>query len=472
MVEEAARHISLAPPPSPADRSGGVEGEVAMTESGGATRSHAYAWFVVLVLSFANIVSFVDRLIMSLLVDPIKRDLMLSDTQVGWLLGMAFVLFYAATALPIAFLADRTNRKRLIFVGVLLWTAATAICASARSFWTLFLCRMNVGIGEAALSPATMSIIADYFPRDRLARPVSVFSAAGYMGGGIALLVGGAVVQMVKTVGEVTVPVLGTIQSWQLTFLIVAAPGVLVLALVSLIREPPRGGIAASTAASTPPRSSPADVARHMRAHWQAYAAIFAGFSILATLGYGTFMWVPTFFRRVHGWDYAQAGYVYGLIVLVFGTGGVLAGGWITDRLLRRGVRDANLRVALVSALVLLPFAVGFPLAPSGTLAVALLIPASLLGSMPFGVGLAALPVITPNSMRAQVTALYLFVANVVSLGFGPVLVALFTDRVFGSEAAVHYSLASVAVLAVGLGAPILALGLRPFRAAVDVAST
>jgi len=134
-------------------------------------------------------------------------------------------------------------------------------------------------------------------------------------------------------------------------------------------------------------------------------------------------------------------------------------------------VRDANLRVALVSALVLLPFAVGFPLAPSGTLAVALLIPASLLGSMPFGVGLAALPVITPNSMRAQVTALYLFVANVVSLGFGPVLVALFTDRVFGSEAAVHYSLASVAVLAVGLGAPILALGLRPFRAAVDAAS-
>lgn len=432
------------------------------------SRSYAYAWFVVLVLSFANIVSFVDRLIMSLLVDPIKRDLMLSDTQVSWLLGMAFVLFYAVTALPIAFLADRTNRKRLIFVGVLLWTAATAICASARSFWTLFLCRMNVGIGEAALSPATMSIIADYFPRDRLARPVSVFSAAGYMGGGIALLVGGAVVQMVKTVGEVTVPVLGTIQSWQLTFLVVAAPGLLVLALVSLIREPPRGGTAAPAAA--PLRSSPADVARHMRAHWQAYAAIFAGFSVLATLGYGTFMWVPTFFRRVHGWDYAQAGYVYGLIVLVFGTGGVLAGGWITDRLLTRGVRDANLRVALVSALVLLPFAVGFPLVSSGALAVALLIPASLLGSMPFGVGLAALPVITPNAMRAQVTALYLFVANVVSLGFGPVLVALFTDRVFGSEAAVHYSLASVAVLAVGLGVPILALGLRPFRAAVDAA--
>ncbi len=440
-----------------------------MSDGGAGARGYAYAWFVVLVLSFANIVSFVDRLIMSLLVDPIKRDLMLTDTQVSWLLGMAFVLFYALTALPLAFLADRYNRKRIIFAGILLWTAATAICASARSFWTLFFCRMNVGIGEAALSPATMSIIADYFPRDRLARPVSVFSAAGYMGGGIALLVGGAVVQMVKTVGEVTVPVLGTIQSWQLTFLVVAAPGFLVLGLVALIREPARGGAAAAGAAPQV-SASPGDLLRLLRRQWRAYAAIFAGFSILATLGYGTFMWVPTFFRRVHGWDYAQAGYVYGLIVLVFGTGGVLAGGWITDRLLRRGVRDANLRVAIGSALLLLPFAVGFPLVPSDTLAVALLVPAAMLGSMPFGVGLAALPVITPNAMRAQVTALYLFVANVVSLGFGPVLVALFTDRVFGWEGAVHYSLASVAVLAILLGTAILALGLRPFRDAVAAA--
>jgi hypothetical protein len=176
---------------------------------------------------------------------------------------------------------------------------------------------------------------------------------------------------------------------------------------------------------------------------------------------------VPTFFVRVHGWDYATAGFVYGLLVLFLATGGVLAGGWLTDRLARRGMTDAHLRVAIGSALLLLPCAVGFPLVPSPTLAVLLLAPATFLGSMPFGVGLAALPVITPNAMRAQVTALYLFVANVTSLGFGPVLVALFTDSVFGDERAVHYSLASVAVLAIGLGTLILALGLRSFREAV-----
>ncbi|MGE0664949.1 MAG: MFS transporter [Sphingomonadales bacterium] len=441
-----------------------------MTDAGGTTRGQAHAWLVVLILSFANIVSFVDRLIMSLMVDPIKRDLALSDTQVSWLLGMAFVLFYAVTALPIAAVADRYNRKWLIFVGVALWTAATALCAAARSFWTLFLCRMNVGIGEAALAPATMSMIADLFPRDRLARPVSVFSAAGYMGGGIALLLGGAVVQMVKTVGEVTVPVLGTIQSWQLTFLIVAAPGLLVLALVAFIREPARGATspAGADGSATPATSaSYADLGRHMRRHWRAYAAIFAGFSVLATLGYGTFMWVPTFFTRIHGWSYAQAGYVYGLIVLVFGTAGVLAGGWITDRLLKRGVADANLRVALGSALLLLPFAAGFPLVPSEAGAVALLVPAAMLSSMPFGVGLASLPPITPNAMRAKVTAIYLFVANVVSLGFGPVLVATLTDKVFGREDAIHHSLATVAILAVCLGALALLSGLRPYREAV-----
>jgi MFS family permease len=437
-----------------------------MTDGVGVARRYASAWFVVLVLSFANIVSFVDRLIMSLMVDPIKRDLALSDTQVSWLLGMAFVLFYAVTALPIAALADRTNRKWLIFVGVALWTAATAVCSAARSFWTLFLCRMNVGIGEAALAPAGMSMFADLFPRDRLARPVSVFSAAGYMGGGIALLLGGAVVQMVKTVGEVSVPVLGTVQSWQLTFLVVAAPGLLVLALVAFIREPARGA-AAKAATPEAAGASYADLGRHMGRHWRAYGAILAGFSILATLGYGTFMWVPTFFTRIHGWSYAQAGYVYGLIVLVFGTGGVLAGGWITDRLLKRGVADANLRVALGSALLLLPFAAGFPLVPSETAAVMLLVPAAFLSSMPFGVGLASLPPITPGAMRAKVTAIYLFVANVVSLGFGPVLVASLTDRVFGREDAIHYSLASVAVLAVALGVLALLSGLRHYREAV-----
>ena len=155
----------------------------------------SYGWYVVGVLSFANIVSFVDRMIISLMVDPIKADLKLTDTEIGLLLGMAFVLFYALMAVPLGMLADRKNRKYIILVGSLLWSIATAACGLAKSFGQLFAARVSVGVGEATLGPSALSMISDLFPRDKVAKPISVFAAAGYMGAGIAILVGGQVVQ-------------------------------------------------------------------------------------------------------------------------------------------------------------------------------------------------------------------------------------------------------------------------------------
>ncbi|MFN3231109.1 MAG: spinster family MFS transporter [Alphaproteobacteria bacterium] len=424
----------------------------------------AYAWAVVAILCFANVVSFIDRSVITLMVGPIKADLGLTDTHMGLLMGFAFALFYALMAVPIGVAADRWKRTRIISIGVIFWTIATACCGLAKNFGQLFLARMSVGIGEATLSPSTMSLIGDYFPRDRMAKPIGAFAAAGYAGFGIAILIGGYVVQAVQQSGPINVPVFGLLQPWQFAFVCVAVPGVLVWALMFLVREPARRGLTTGVEASaqeglrglfTPDRG-------------RAYLAILIGFPVLAVLGYGTASWVPEFFRRIHGWQPADIALGYGLVFLICGTAGPFAGGWFTDWLAQRGYRDANLRAAIMAVLALVPFQLAFPLVDNAGLALALLVPTTFLGAVPFGVSTSALITITPNRRRALVAAIYLFIGNLVGLGLGPLSVALITDHVFADEMAIHYSLVVTATVVIPIGLVALLLGLRPFKRAME----
>lgn len=430
--------------------------------------STRYAWYVVAVLSFANVVSFVDRFVISLMVDPIKADLGVSDTQMGLLMGMAFAVFYAFMALPLGVLADRSNRKRIILVGAALWTVATAACGLTKTYGQLFLARISVGVGEATLGPAGLSVISDSFPRERVAKPISVFAAAGYAGFGIALLIGGYVVQIIQDAGAVVLPLVGVLKPWQLTYLFVAAPGVLVVLLMLTIREPVRRGV---VAAHEPTLSEAAGAITDDRGQrMKAYGAILLGFPILAILGYGTATWVPTFLYRLHGLQPADVALYYGLIFLIFGTAGPYAGGWFTDWLAQRGYKDANLRAAIFASIALLPFTVAFPLVENTTAVLLLLIPVTFLGSVPFGVSVSAITVITPNQQRAVMTAVYLFLGNFVGLGFGPAVVPILTDYVFGDEMALNYSLSLLGAVILPIGVGLLWLGMRPFRASVEAA--
>lgn len=430
--------------------------------------SSRYAWYVVAVLSFANVVSFVDRFVISLMVDPIKADLGVSDTQMGLLMGMAFAVFYAVMALPLGVLADRSNRKRIILVGAALWTVATAACGLTKTYFQLFLARISVGVGEATLGPAGLSIISDSFPRERVAKPISVFAAAGYAGFGVALLVGGYVVQIIQDAGAIALPLVGVLKPWQLTYLCVAAPGIIVVLLMLTIREPVRRGVVAEQG---PTLGEAADaIAADRGQRMKAYGAILLGFPILAILGYGTATWVPTFLYRLHGLQPADVALYYGLIFLVFGTAGPFAGGWFTDWLAQRGYKDANLRAAIFASIALLPFAVAFPLVGNTTAVLFLLIPVTFLGSVPFGVSVSAIIVITPNQQRAVMTAVYLFLGNFVGLGLGPAVVPILTDYVFGDEMALHYSLSLLGVVILPVGIALLWLGMKPFRASVEAA--
>jgi MFS family permease len=417
-----------------------------------------YAWYLVGVLCVAYTLSFVDRMILALLVEPIKRDLGISDTQVGLLHGFAFAIFYTTLGVPIARLADRTDRRRLIAAGIAFWSAMTALCGLARGFWELFLARIGVGVGEASLSPAAFSMLADAFPADRLGRALGVYSSAIFAGAGIALLVGGGVAAAAASAAAVHLPLVGAVQPWQLTFIVVGAPGLLVALWVLSLREPPRRGVAIAA------RQEPlAAVFAWMRRHARAYGCHFAGFALLALVFNATIAWLPSVFVRVHGWSSGQAAFWIGSLLLVCGTTGIVAGGFAADAWRRRGKPDGSMRVGLTSALGVLPFAAAVPAAASPWIAVALLGPLLFFSAFAFGAAAAGLQWLTPPAMRAQVSALFLFVNNLVGIGAGPVAVALLTDRVFGAPQSVGMSLAIVGAVAAALAAVVQWAGIRAF---------
>ena len=424
------------------------------TKSGGPR----YAWYLVGVLCVAYTLSFVDRMILALLVEPIKRDLGISDTQVGLLHGFAFAIFYTTLGVPIARLADRTDRRRLIAAGIAFWSVMTALCGLARGFWELFLARIGVGVGEASLSPAAFSMLADAFPADRLGRALGVYSSAIFAGAGIALLVGGGVAAAAASAAAVHLPLVGAVQPWQLTFIVVGAPGLLVALWVLSLREPPRRGVAIAA------RQEPlAAVFGWMRRHARAYGCHFAGFALLALVFNATIAWLPSVFVRVHGWSSGQAAFWIGSLLLVCGTTGIVAGGFAADAWRRRGKPDGSMRVGLTSALGVLPFAAAVPAAASPWMAVALLGPLLFFSAFAFGAAAAGLQWLTPPAMRAQVSALFLFVNNLVGIGAGPVAVALLTDRVFGAPESVGMSLAIVGAVAAALAAVVQWAGIRAF---------
>ena len=195
---------------------------------------------------FAYMVAFIDRQILSLLIQPIKEDLGITDTQIGLLAGLAFAIFYSFIGIPIAKLADKQNRVTIISLGVALWTFMTALCGLTKTYFYLFLARIGVGVGEAALSPAAYSMIADYFPKEKLGRAIGIYVIGLYLGAGIAMLVGSAVISLVSSLPPIDLPYYGNIKPWQLTFLLVSIPGILVLLLMLTVNEPQRSNYMSS----------------------------------------------------------------------------------------------------------------------------------------------------------------------------------------------------------------------------------
>ncbi len=439
------------------------------------TTSRGQAHYALLVLLLAYILSFIDRNVMAVLIGPIREQFAITDFQYSLLHGFAFSMFYIALGLPIARLADHSNRKWIITIGVFLWSLMTCLCGTAKNVQALFLARIGVGVGEAALSPPAYSLLADMFEPEHLPRAIAVYTLGITLGGGLAYIVGGAVFQYFAASGPVSLPLLGELSAWQMTFIAVGVPGFLVVGLLGFVHEP-RSTAARSTrnrdcaTSESPATSQPglADIGRQLRQHWRAYLGLIGSMSMLAILGYGTMAWYPEFMLRTYAVERAAVGSQFGLIFIVAGSIGALAGGWSVKPLADSGHRDAPMRIIILCALLwLLPACLG-PLAPSPSLALVAAGPILFFLNAYFGVGIAGVQLITPERMRAQVSALMLFSTNLFGLAFGPSAVALLTDFLFADDAALRYSLALLPAVVCPLAAVLGWQGLAGYRRALN----
>ena len=281
--------------------------------------------------------------------------------------------------IPIARLADVSNRRAIIAAGVFLWSLMTVLCGLAKSFGQLFAARIGVGIGEAALSPPAFSLFTDYFPPGKVTRAIAVFSGGGFLGAGLAYIIGGYVVDFVTRLDVVYVPVFGQLRAWQMAFIVVGLPGILLALLVLSLREPARRGLLGDQPGKVP-RSIPIrEIIVFLRKNRRTYGHHFIGASLFVMLAHAVLSWAPVFFMRKFGWTPGEVGLIYGSTLLIFGTSGVVGAGWIADALRRRGYTDANLRVVIIGTLCCTPFGAAAFLVDDTWLAVALMAPFTFL---------------------------------------------------------------------------------------------
>lgn len=430
--------------------------------------SPARAWWAVFVFTVALTLNFLDRQVMTLLVTPIKRDLGISDTEISLLIGFMFVLFYLGVGIPISRLVDRGPRKWIIGGGIALWSVMTAVCGLAQNFWQLAFARMGVGVGESCNGPATYSMTADMFDRNRLARAISIINIGIVAGSGLALLIGGTVIVWLTRMGDVALPLVGTVHAWQLTFMIVGLPGVLwALLLIATVPEPPRHGERAGQKTEAP---SLAVVLRFLNLWKAAYIPLVLATGVKAMLSFGTTVWSPSFFERKFGWAPGEPGFLLGIVSLVVSPIGLVIGGWLADRRSAQGHDDANMRIVLWASIGIAPFALAYPLMPTPGWALAMLAGSLFFGSMGSGPGNAALQVITPGRMRGTISALYIAVYNMLGYGVGSLIVALITDHIFHDERALPQAMFVTAALLVPIGLWLSWIALKPYQAAAKLA--
>ncbi len=419
----------------------------------------AYAWYVVILLLLSYIVSWLDRQILSYLIGPIKASFALTDTQIGLLLGPAFAIFYITLGIPLGWLADRKSRRMIIGWGITLWSLMTAISAFAANFTQLFLARIGVGVGEATLTPSALSLINDYFPKEKRGRAVSLYMSGISMGTAIGSILGGWIVAQVMKTPEITLPVFGTMEGWRATFLVVGLPGLVLALLMFTVKEPARRDrVTLSGEAITQPTLL--DALKYYWQHRSAYGCLWFGQTGMTVIGYAQFF-NAELFRRTWGWGMADIGLALGILFLIFGPGGANFGGWLADRFTKAGDKGGPMRAVVIANMILIPFSVLYPLMPTPWLALAMLALSTFGGAMASACGATATTVLAPNQVRAQAVAVYWVIINFAGLFIGPPLVGLITDKVFGDEMALKYGLAFVPAL---MAVPVFYLLLRGLK--------
>lgn len=392
----------------------------------------AYRRYALIVLLAAYTSSHVDRNIVGILIEPLKADLLLSDTQLGFLSGIAFALFYATLGIPIAIFADRSNRRNIIAWSIAIWSGMTALCGAAQNFWQLATARVGVGIGEAGSSPPSHSMLSDLYPKEKRSGAMSIYSLGVYFGIMIGFLVGGFVTEW---------------WGWRAAFLVVGLPGLLIAALVRFTMiEPPRGfadGV-------KPPPLGKVNVRAGFAVLWRVRTTrhVVLGLTLTSLVGYGSIIWSPAFLMRSHGLTASEVGLFLGPVMGVIGGLGAFIGGMLADRLAARDQRW-NAWIVGLAKFLSVPFIAAFYLIDNTMWALIAYMPAVFLGAFYLGPSFAMIQSLTPLRSRALASAIMLLVLNLVGLGLGPQAIGIVSDlmRIWFENDSLRYALLGAAII-------------------------
>lgn len=432
--------------------------------------SKKVAWITTFYLALLYWLAILDRYIISLLVDPIKKDLGLTDVQMGLLHGFAFAVTFAGFGLIAGYFADRYKRNLVIFASVSIWSLATAACGMVNSFWQMMWARIGVGFGEAGLNPCAVSIIADMHPKKSLTKAMAVYFVGASIGSGCAYLLGGLLVQYVSNFETVTFPVLGEVRSWQAAFIYVGFPGLLLGIPMLFISEPARRGSLANKGRQIGQGFIAGYITlwKFLRQN-KYYLYHFFGFGFPSFVVIAGSAWYPAHMSRTFGWSPAEVGASLGLMTLLSSALGKVICGFVVDWLYAKGYKDAHLRFYAWGMLLSMPFGVFGMIVDSPWLFFFCMGFFMLFVAMLAVIANAAMSMVTPNEYRGTTTAFFGATTGMIAMTLGPLLVALFSKHLFG-DASIGKGLAVLIAICIPLAGFTLLKGMASFKQAVIAA--
>ena len=415
----------------------------------------------VLILALANVLAFVDRQIPAMLVEPIKQDFDLSDSQIALLGGAAFSLFYALMALPIGYAVDHMKRNRVLGSGIFLWSFMTVSAIFANTFTKLFGARIGVAVGEAVVAPTSVSLLGDYYPLNKRGTPMAIITSGVYLGIGISLLGGGYLIDYLTEIGGVTLPLIGHIKPWQAVFLIAGAPGLLLAVAAFSFKEPVRMHMQHRS-------ESQKAIILHLNNHKATLAPMFAGFIFMSMIFYSFSFWGPTMMLRTFDLTLTEVGATLGIVTILCSIAGTFLAGFTVDWLSAKGHKDAPVRAAIYASLLALPMIFLAPLMASVFLSWCLIGLYLMFISAYATLGLLAVGGMAGADLRGQLTAVFALLMMIFGLTLGPQLTAFITDFILDDASALNWSISLTGVLTLPIAALFFKASLPHYTASIE----